>query len=381
MIPVFRTIFRAAFQVTVTALTLGLTLACTAAPDLYRSDKANFRLETVAKGLEHPWSLAFLPDGSQLVTERAGRLRLIRDGQLVAEPITGVPELVVVGQGGLLDVVLHPDFADNQLLFLSYAHKNDDGMTTRVSRARLADNRLEGSALIFEAQPRSNTTRHFAGRMAFDDDGYLYIAVGDRGDRPRAQNTGDDAGGVHRLTIEGKPAPGNPFLGNAANRPSLFTYGNRNIQGMTRHPISGEIWTHEHGPRGGDEVNILTAGTNYGWPEITYGIGYSGLPITDKTAMPGMAQPLHYWAPSIAPSGMAFYTGTAVPAWQGDLFVGALKMRKLVRLKIRDGEVVEEEDLITEFGQRIRDVRMGPDGALWLLTDEPNGEVVRLVPE
>ncbi|MCG8518191.1 MAG: PQQ-dependent sugar dehydrogenase [Pseudomonadales bacterium] len=361
--------------------TIITTSACGAAPELYHSEQARFRLQTVASGLEHPWSLAFLPDGSQLVTERAGRLRLIRDGQLTATPIAGLPELVVSGQGGLLDVVLHPDFADNHLLFLSYAHENDDGLTTRVSRARLEGARLVDSEVIFEALPRSGTSRHFAGRMAFDDDGLLYVAVGDRGDRPRAQDLGDDAGGVHRITIHGDPAPGNPFRDQARARDTFYTYGNRNIQGMTRHPLSGDIWTHEHGPRGGDEVNILSPGTNYGWPEITYGIGYSGLAITDKTELPGMAQPLHYWDPSIAPSGMAFYTGTEVPGWQGDLFVGALKLQKLVRLTIRDGQVVNEEDLITEFGRRIRDVRMGPDGVLWLLTDEGNGEVVRLVPE
>ncbi|MDX1754531.1 MAG: PQQ-dependent sugar dehydrogenase [Marinobacter sp.] len=363
------------------AATLSLTLACDAAPEVFHSDKARFRLETVASGLEHPWSLAFLPDGSQLVTERAGRLRRIRGGQLDPDPIAGVPEAAVAGQGGLLDVVLHPDFANNQLLFLSYAHENHQGKTTRVSRARFAGDRLESVEVIFDALPRSRTNRHFGGRMAFDEDGYLYLAVGDRGDRPRAQDTRDDAGGVHRLTIDGDPAPGNPFLELTDVQPTFFTYGNRNIQGMTRHPITGEIWTHEHGPRGGDEINLISAGTNYGWPTITYGIGYSGLPITDKTAMPGMAQPLHYWDPSIAPSGMAFYTGTDVPEWQGDLFVGALKLQKLVRLKIREGQVVEEEDLITGFGKRIRDVRMGPDGVLWLLTDERDGEVLRLVPQ
>lgn len=363
------------------AVALSLTLACSAAPDLYHADDASFRLEVVVSGLEHPWSLAFLPDGSQLVTEREGRLRLIRAGQLDPNPIEGVPELVVAGQGGLLDVVLHPDFASNQLLFLSYAHENETGKTTRVSRARFTGERLVDERVIFEALPRSNTNRHFAGRMAFDDDGYLYVAVGDRGDRPRAQATGDDAGGVHRLTIDGDPAPDNPFIGSPDFRPTFFTYGNRNIQGMTRHPVTGDVWSHEHGPRGGDEINIITAGTNYGWPAITYGIGYSGLPITDKTAMPGMAQPLHFWDPSIAPSGMAFYTGTDVPEWQGDLFVGALKMQKLVRLRIRNGQVLEEEDLITGFGKRIRDVRMGPDGVLWLLTDERDGEVVRLVPQ
>lgn len=368
---------------------VGITLALLAglgfaqaghADSTFRSDKTNFRLETVADGLAHPWSLAFLPDGDLLVTEREGRLRRIRNRTLQAAPIDGLPELVVSGQGGLLDVVLHPEFPDNRRLFLSYAHKNADGMTTRVARATYRNDTLTHVDVIFEALPRSDTSRHFGSRLAFDPQGNLYVSVGDRGAMRRAQDREDDAGGVHRITVEGEPAPGNPFLGQPGANDTLYTWGNRNIQGMTRHPETGEIWTHEHGPRGGDEINILSAGTNYGWPEITYGIDYSGLPITTKTAKPGMAQSLHYWDPSIAPSGMAFYTGEAVPEWQGDLFVGALAMRKLVRLKIEDGEVVEEEDLLTDLNQRIRDVRMGPDGALWLLTDSANGKVYRVVP-
>ncbi|SFN61519.1 PQQ-dependent sugar dehydrogenase [Marinobacter pelagius] len=346
----------------------------------FSSDEADFRLEVVAEDLEHPWSLAFLPNGDKLVTERAGRLQIIRDGELVPEPISGVPDLVVSGQGGLLDVLLHPDFESNQTLFLSYAHRTREGMTTRVARARLEGDELKEVEVIFEALPRSNTSRHFAGRMEFDRDGNLYISVGDRGEMDRAQDLGDDAGGVHRVTVNGEPVPGNPFVDQAGAEDTFFTYGNRNIQGMTIHPETGEIWTHEHGPRGGDEINIISAGTNYGWPEITYGIDYSGLPITMHTKKEGMAQPLHYWDPSIAPSGMAFYTGDLFPEWQGDLFVGALKMRKLVRLEIGDGDVTEEEDLLTDLGERIRDVRMGPDGALWLLTDSPRGKVYRTVP-
>lgn len=347
----------------------------------FSSDEADFQLETVATGLAHPWSLAFLPNGDVLVTERAGRLRRIRDGVLDPAPLTGLPDLVVSGQGGLLDIVLHPEFANNQTLFLSYAHRSGEGMTTRVARARLGDRGLTDVTVIFEALPRAGTSHHFAGRMAFDRKGLLYIAVGDRGTRDRAQDLADDAGGVHRITINGEPAPGNPFLARDDARPTLFTYGNRNIQGMTIHPATGDIWTHEHGPRGGDEINILRAGTNYGWPEITYGIDYSGVPITPYTHKEGMAQPLHYWVPSIAPSGMAFYTGKSFPQWQGDLFVGALKARKLVRLELAQGRVTEEEDLLTELGERIRDVRMGPDGGLWLLTDSPDGKVYRILPE
>lgn len=357
---------------------LGLPLA--AAGQTFTSQEASFQLETVAEDLEHPWGLAFLPDGSMLVTERAGRLRVIRAGELSSKPVAGLPASAVTGQGGLFDVVLHPSFEKNRVLFLSYAHRSNEGMTTRVARAIFEKDRLENITVIFEALPRSGTSRHFGGRMAFDASGYLYISVGDRGDKDRAQDTEDDAGGVHRITDSGEAAPGNPGLDDSGINNTLFTWGNRNIQGMTVHPMTGDIWTHEHGPRGGDEVNVLRAGTNYGWPEITYGIGYSGLPITLDTEKEGMAQPLHYWDPSIAPSGMAFYTGTEFPQWQGDLFVGALKLRKLVRLDIENGQVIGEEDLLTSLNERIRDVRTGPDGSLWLLTDSSQGKVYRVVP-
>jgi len=357
-----------------------LGLPVVAASQTFSSEDAQFRLETVAEGLEHPWSLAFLPSGSMLVTERAGRLRVIRNGELLPQAVRGLPTPAVSGQGGLLDIVLHPDFKENRTLFLSYAHRSSRGMTTRAARAQFEDGELKNLTVIFEALPRSNTSRHFGGRMAFDASGYLYISVGDRGEMDRAQDNRDDAGGVHRITMNGEPAPGNPGLDDPDINNTLFTWGNRNIQGMTVHPETGDIWTHEHGPRGGDEINILNAGTNYGWPEITYGIGYSGLPITLDTKKDGMAQPLHYWDPSIAPSGMAFYTGTEFPMWQGSLFVGALKLRKLVRLEIENGQVVDEEDLLTTLKERIRDVRTAPDGTLWLLTDSPEGKVYRVVP-
>lgn len=373
-------LFRSAATLTLGVGMLGC-LPYAALGDTFTSNKANFRLETIATDLAYPWSLAFLPDGSQLVTEREGRLRRIADGELLNIPIQGLPELVVSGQGGLLDIALHPDFESNQTLFLSYAHKiSREGMTTRVARATLNGNQLEDVDVIFEAMPRGNTARHFAGRMGFDSDGNLYVAVGDRGEMDRAQKTNDDAGGVHRITTNGDPAPGNPFLDDSAVNDTFFTYGNRNIQGMTVHPDTGEIWSHEHGPRGGDEINIIRAGHNYGWPRVTYGIDYSGATISGKTTMEGMTDPLHYWDPSIAPSGMAFYTGDQFPEWKGDLFVGALKMQKLVRLGIENEEVTEEEDLLEDLGERIRDVRMGPDGALWLLTDSSNGKVYRVVP-
>ncbi|RBW50697.1 PQQ-dependent sugar dehydrogenase [Marinobacter sp. F3R11] len=356
----------------------GLSLA--AETQTFSSGTGQFKLQTVADNLEHPWSLAFLPDGSILVTERAGRLRVIQNGNLLPQAVPGLPSLAVSGQGGLFDVVLHPDFEENRTLFLSYAHSSSEGMTTRVARASFENGQLKNVNTIFEALPRSRTSRHFGGRMAFDTSGYLYISVGDRGDMDRAQDTKDDAGGVHRITVDGKPAPGNPGLDDPNINNTLFTWGNRNIQGMVLHPTTGDIWTHEHGPRGGDEINILEAGTNYGWPVITYGIDYSGLPISLKTEMKGMAQPLHYWDPSIAPSGMAFYTGSDFSEWQDNLFVGALKLRKLVRMAITNGQVTEEEDLLTGLGERIRDVRVGPGGNLWLLTDSPRGRVYQVVP-
>lgn len=339
-----------------------------------------YSLETVAEGLEHPWGLAFLPNGSALVTEREGRLRLIEDGQLAADPIAGVPDLVASGQGGLLDIVLHPNFDTNQTLFLSYSHRNQDGMTTRVARASYDGEALNDVEVIFEALPRSNNGRHFGSRLVIDGDGHLYVSVGDRGDMDRAQDTADDAGGVHRITLDGQAVPDNPFVGDSSVNDTFYTYGNRNIQGMTLHPDTGEVWSHEHGPRGGDEINIIRAGNDYGWPKVTDGVDYSGIPITNKTTMEGVTDPLHYWDPSIAPSGMAFYTGDLFPSWQGDLFVGALRSQKLVRLTIRDEKVVEEEDILTSLGERIRDVRMGPDGALWLLTDSRQGKVYRMVP-
>lgn len=360
---------------------LSLTPMAGMASETFSSAAADFRLETVAEGLGRPWSLAFLPDGSQLVTERNGRLRRIRDGKLQEAPVEGLPELEVTGQGGLLGVILHPDFEQNRTLFLSYSHKfSREGLTTRVARARLDGDRLSDVKVIFEASPRGEPNRHFAGRMVFDAEGNLYVAVGDRGEMDRAQDTGDDAGGVHRITADGAPAPGNPFLSDSAANDTFFTYGNRNIQGMTVHPDTGEIWSHEHGPRGGDEINILRAGNNYGWPKVTYGIDYSGATISDKTTMEGITDPLHYWDPSIAPSGMAFYTGDEFPQWKGNLFVGALKMQKLVRLRMDGEKVTEEEDLLEDLGERIRDVRMGPDGALWLLTDSHDGKVYRIRP-
>jgi glucose/arabinose dehydrogenase len=339
------------------------------------------RVVKIVTGLEHPWGLAFLPDGRMLVTERPGRLRIIRDGRLEPQPVSGVPKVAARGQGGLLDVVLHPRFAENSLVYLSYAGPGKGGIGTEVARGRLISNRLEEVQVIFRMEPKSDAGQHFGSRLVFDRAGYLYITLGDRGDKERAQRPDDHAGSVIRLHDDGQVPADNPFVGKPGWKPEKYTLGNRNMQGAALHPQTGELWTHEHGPQGGDEINVMRAGVNYGWPVITYGVNYGiGTKIGEGTHKPGMAQPLHYWVPSIAPSGMAFYTGEKFPRWRGDLFVGALRDEMLVRLRLDGEKVVSEERMLKGVLGRIRDVRQGPDGYLYLLTDERNGVLVRLEP-
>ncbi len=337
-----------------------------------------FRIVTLAEGLEHPWGMAFLPDGGILITERPGRLRLFADGRLHPEPIAGVPPIAAHGQGGLLDVALHPDFAGNGLVYLSFAMRDADGVGTSVGRARLEGHRLVDGHKLFDLLPRSNARQHFGSRLVFDREGNLYITLGDRGDRDRAQDLGDHAGSVIRISAEGLVPQDNPFVDREGARPEIFSYGHRNLQGAALHPETGELWTHEHGPQGGDELNVVRAGRNYGWPVITYGKEYvTGFDI-GATHEEGMEQPLHTWVPSIAPSGMAFYTGAKFPEWRGDLFIGSLKFRLLVRLELDGEKVVHEERLLQDVLGRIRDVRTGPDGFLYLLTDAADGKLVRL---
>jgi len=339
-----------------------------------------FRVVTLAEGLEHPWGMAFLPDGRILISERPGRLRLVADGRLHPEPLAGLPPVAQHGQGGLLDVALHPDFATNGWVYLSYANRDAEGVGTSVGRGRLAGHALVDGQKLFDLVPRSNAGQHFGSRLVFDRDGLLYITLGDRGERQRAQDLGDHAGSVIRLHDDGTVPTDNPFYGRAGARPEIFSYGHRNLQGAALHPVTGELWAHEHGPQGGDEVNVVRRGRNYGWPVITYGKEYvTGFDI-GPTHREGMEQPLHYWVPSIAPSGMAFYTGDKFPQWRGNLFVGSLKFRLLVRLELDGEKVIKEERLLRDHIGRIRDVRMGPDGYLYLLTDEANGKLVRLEP-
>lgn len=341
-----------------------------------------FTLVTVTEGLEHPWGLAFLPGGGMLVTERPGRLRMVGpDGKLDPTPVEGLPEVTAHGQGGLLDVALHPQFRTNRLVYVSYAAGDFGRLGTEVARGKLLGGKLEDVNVIFRALPKSFGGRHFGSRLLFDPKGLLYITLGERGDRDRAQDLGDHAGSIIRLTDDGSVPNDNPFVKRAGANPEIFTYGNRNVQGIALQPGSGLIWAHEHGPQGGDEVNILEAGANYGWPVITYGVNYViGTKIGEGTAKAGMVQPEHKWVPSIAPSGMMFYSGDKFPAWRGDLFVGALKHQSLVHLKVSGRKIVNEERLLEKRIGRIRDVRQGPDGFIYLLSDAQNGAIYRLEP-
>jgi glucose/arabinose dehydrogenase len=339
------------------------------------------RVVVLTEGLEHPWSLAFLPDGRWLVTERPGRLRVVRDGRVDPRPVEGLPAIAAQGQGGLLDVTLHPRYAETGWVYLSYAARGEGGIGTEVLRGRLRENRLDDVEVIFRMQPKSGAGRHFGCRLVFDRTGYLYVTLGDRGEQDRAQDLTDHRGTIVRLHDDGRVPVDNPFRDRPGARPEIFTYGNRNVQGAALHPATGVLWAHEHGPQGGDEVNVIRAGTNYGWPVITYGRNYgTGTRIGEGTHKAGMAQPVHVWVPSIAPSGMAFYQGSRFPGWRGSLFVGALVSRLLVRLELDGERVAREERLLQDVLGRIRDVRAGPDGFLYLVTDESPGVVARLEP-
>src|ERR671930_2186421 len=339
-----------------------------------------YRVVKLVEGLDHPWSLAFLPDGQMLVTERPGRLNLIgRDFKRV--PIEGVPRVFASGQGGLLEVALHPRFADNGLIYLSYAGPGEGGASTELARAKLEGNRLVELRVLFVEEPKTTGGLHFGGRIVFDRAGFLYLTLGERGQMQRAQVPGNHHGSVIRLRDDGTVPPDNPYVGKPGWRPEKYDLGHRNMQGAALHPQTGQLWTHEHGPQGGDEINIIHPGTNYGWPVITYGANYgTGTKIGEGTHKEGMAQPLYYWVPSIAPSGMAFYTGERFPQWKGNLFVGALRDQMLVRLELNGDKVVKEERLLKGVLGRIRDVRNGPDGFIYLLTDESRGVLARLEP-
>lgn len=352
-----------------------------AADEVLETQQADFTVTTVADGLTQPWGMAFLPNGRILVTEKPGQLRIYDPAQGLLPPVSGVPEVAVQGQGGLLDVALHPDFANNQWVYLSYSAENNGTYGTEVARGKLRGNALEDVEVLFKAEPKVEGGVHFGSRLVFDREGHLSITLGDRGQGEPAQDVNNHIGTVIRLHEDGSVPQDNPFVGKDSARPEIFSYGHRNLQGATLHPQTGELWTHEHGPQGGDEINIPQAGTNYGWPTITYGVNYgSGTKIGEGTHKEGMAQPLYKWVPSIAPSGMVFYTGDKFPQWQGDLLVGSLKFQMLVRLEMQDGEVVDEERMLNEELGRIRAVDQGPDGYVYLLTDKTDGGLYRLEP-
>lgn len=346
--------------------------------------QSSIALETVTDGLSYPWSVAFLPQGGYLVTERDGVLKFVSD-EGAQSVVAGAPEVFAQGQGGLLDVVLSPDFDTDNTIFLSFSQGSPEGAGTSVYRARLnpagGGYELIDGDTIFAANNKAYGGRHFGSRLAFSPDGNLFMTLGDRGDGPRSQDASDHTGSVLRLTRDGDPAPGNPFAGDQSAKPEIWSIGHRNPQSAAIHPETGILWTVEHGARGGDEINVPEAGKNYGWPVISYGRHYSGGKIGEGTEKDGMEQPIHYWDPSIAPSGMAFVTSDLYPDWQGNLLVGALRGQHLAKLELDGKAIVSESRLLEDLGERIRDVRQAPDGYLYVLTDSDDGQLIRLKPQ
>lgn len=340
----------------------------------------DYIITVVAEGLEYPWSLAFLPNNEMLVTERAGRLRMIRNGVLVDYDVRGLPDIYVHGQGGLFDVLVDPDFEKNSLIYLSFSSGSGSENALHVVSARLQGSTLHDVQTILEVSPTKNTPHHFGGRMAFLPDGSLLVSSGDGFDfREQAQSLDSLLGKILRINTDGSIPDDNPFVGRNDARPEIFSYGHRNPQGVVVSQ-EGKIWIHEHGPKGGDELNLIVPGINYGWPAITYGMDYSGAYVSPFTTADGMQQPVIHWTPSIAPAGMAQYHGEAFPDWQGKLFVTALAEKSLRRLTLEGDSVVAQELMLTELNMRLRDVRTGPDGFLYVLTDSDSGAVLRLTP-
>ena len=365
---------------------LGGSRGLEAAPEapVFVTEAGDFRIVTLAEGLEHPWSLAFLPDGRALITERPGRLRILGTDGRLSTPVAGVPQVQAIGQGGLLDVTLDPDFQAEPWLYLSYAESRGDTTNgTTVARARLTASGLQDVEVIFRQVPAVDSGGHFGGRLVFAHDGRLFVTLGERQAKPFsefAQNLATHFGKVVRIERDGRVPADNPFTGQPAALPETWSLGHRNAQGAALHPVTGELWLTEHGPRGGDEINIARAGHNYGWPVITYGLAYSGATIGEGDRKAGLEQPLWYWLPSIAPSGLAFYTSTRIPGWTGNLFAGALRGTLVSRLVLDGDRIIHEERLFEGLKARIRDVRQGPDGLLYLLEDSPAGRLLRIEP-
>ncbi|WLW58876.1 PQQ-dependent sugar dehydrogenase [Achromobacter sp. PD1] len=342
------------------------------------------RVTAVVGGLNHPWAMAFLPEGGVLITERPGNLRLLRIPGGLSKPLAGVPKVAAQGQGGLLDVALSPDFARDRYVYLSYAEADGSKSGTAVGRGKLSADgtALEDFRVLFRQQPKLSSGLHYGSRLVFDGKGYLYISLGENNQRPTAQDLDKLQGKVVRLKADGSVPPDNPFVGQAGARPEIWSYGHRNPQGMALNPWSGQLWENEHGPRGGDEINLVQRGKNYGWPLATHGINYSGQPIPEAKGadLPGMEPPLYWWPKSPAISGMAFYSADRFPAWRNSVFIGALANQNLIRLTLDGDRVVAQEWLLTDRKQRIRDVRQGPDGYVYVLTDASPGELLRLAP-
>jgi glucose/arabinose dehydrogenase len=338
----------------------------------------DLKLETLVRGLEHPWSLAFLPDGGMLVTERPGRLRAINSNGRISRPLRGVPAVFAEGQGGLLDIVLDPNFESNRLLYLSYAEPGPGGASTAVARGRLADGTLEDMRVIFRQMPKVHGPNHFGGRLVFAPDGTLFVTLGERFKFEPAQDLSNHLGKIVRINPDGSVPADNPFVGRAGAKAEIWSYGHRNIEGAVLHPATGVLWIHEMGPLGGDELNIPRPGRNYGWPLVSWGRHYDGEDIPDPSTRPDLAGSVHQWTPVISPSGMAFYTGDMLPQWNGNLLIGGLSSRGIVRVMLDGDEFVGEKRL--SLRARIRDVRQGPDGAVYALTDEDDGKLLRITP-
>jgi glucose/arabinose dehydrogenase len=356
-----------------------------AADPSFFSSAGKLSVHTVAKGLSHPWSIAFLPDGRMLVTERSGRMRIVSANGQLSPPLENVPKVFAVNQGGLFDVILDRNFGQNQTIYFSYAEPFNGGARTALARARLETGevpRLGELKVIYRQHGPPSRGSHFGGRIVQAADGTLFLTNGEHfTDRDMAQTLDNDLGKIIRITTDGAAPPDNPFVNKAGARPEIWSYGHRNPQGLAINPADGKLWEQEHGAKGGDEINLVVPGHNYGWPLVSYGVNYDGSPVgTGKATMKGVDDPLWHWTPSIAPSGMAFYTGDLFPNWKGSLFNGALKFELLSRLEINDGKVVKEERLLQGLNERIRDVREGPDGALYVLTDNSAGRILRVAP-
>ncbi len=373
------------FAVFLASLLLAAPAAAQTEPAVVKSEKTGIRVEVIAGGLQNPWGLAFLPDGRALVTERPGRLRIIGKDNKLSDPVGGVPEVAAVGQGGLLDVVLSPDFAKDNLVFLSFAEPRGAGASsTSVARGRLVEKdgkaTLEDVKIIFRQEPARAGGFHFGSRLVFARDGNLFVTTGERNLKTPSQDLSNHIGKIIRITRDGGVPKDNPFVNDKNAKPEIWSYGHRNVQGAALHPQTGKLWLAEHGPRGGDEINIPLAGKNYGWPVIGYGVDYSGAKMHEGTHKEGMEQPIHQWTPSIGPSGAMFYTGDLFPQWKGNLFTGSLVFTSLYRIELDGEKFVKEEPLLESLGDRIRDVRQAADGSIWLLTDARNGKVLRLTP-